>query len=77
MPRYYCAVRDDSALAADEEGLTLANQRAAETWSGPDDASEDRFARFLQSIERTTTPSSSSPEASRARAIRSNSVRYF
>ena len=49
--------------------------------------SENRFALcanaalrvriMLQSIESTTIPSSSSPEANRLRAMRSNSVRYF
>ena len=30
MPHYYFDIRDGTALSMDEEGLTLANQRAAE-----------------------------------------------
>ncbi|MBR0782546.1 hypothetical protein JQ635_14090 [Bradyrhizobium iriomotense] len=30
MPHYYFDIRDGTALAADEEGLSLTNQRAAE-----------------------------------------------
>lgn len=30
VPHYYFDIRDGRALAVDEEGLTLANQRAAE-----------------------------------------------